>query len=899
MQTTLAEVIKHYKKNKLTRLDLGNLVLTAIPEEIKELKNLEVLILSAEFQTWQEDKDNFRKNRWVTERSRNIGRANQITDIPNWFGASFPNLKRLVLAGGPSVKWGLRDLSNLAGLTQLEELDISNTGVEDLSFLRGMSNLRHLLCYRTNIKDLEPIANLSNLEVLQAYNTKITSLPYPQLWTASNLQQLVINQTDVSSLAPIRGFKKLTRLDVKRTKIDDKSVDILAGFKELQILDLLETNITRLPKLDMPNLLLLDLRKTKIKDVRPLLPLLKKGMEIQEVEHGIARDCIIIDRRVPFENPGLEIILGGRKELLDFLSASKEGMDNLYEAKIVIVGAGGAGKTTLVRKLKNPGHPVPNEVDKRTEGILIKEYPFKGRVKGEGPERDMIAHIWDFGGQEIYYTTHQLFLTEDTLYILLSSNREEDKGAVASTFIYWLNAVTLRTGESCPILTAFNAREGAQRSISLENRIFDPFKNLIREPMDVDFAENDERLRKLIAKIETEFCNLDVLGRKLPANWVKVRKALRERSEDHITKAQFKEICLNNGVKDESQIETLLKTYHALGVILYFSEIKLLEDLVILNNEWFTSAVYKALDEDFIQKKHGQFTEDRLSEMWSEERYRSHKRNLLSIMEQFSICYRVHGTKDTYIAPQLLVPEPKYFPDFPSNGLLRYRYKYEFMPNGIVTQFIAKISPYIYKDYVWRDGVTLYWEEGTIAEVIENQITREINIRIAGIEKKVRLIDIQSRLDEVKQTFRGLKETGYILCPCEDCKNVKEPTEWKIEDVRDNAQNDDPLICRNGERKRLTAKSVLEGVYEDKNTAIAEAEKYLALGDIKSLRTSAQSLAKLPIIRNTALAIEGKCNDAMRPEYIVVTSPNDMEKRRNEITENLIRLLEVLKKDDS
>jgi Leucine-rich repeat (LRR) protein len=716
------------------------------------------------------------------------------------------------------------------------------------------------------------------------------------------LQQLVVNYTEISSLKPISRFFQLTRLDVKHTKIDDNSVGFLKDFKKLQILDLLNTNITRLPELDLPDLLLLDIRKTKLKSIRPLLPLLKgrpgvdgkpdrRGMDILEVDQGIVREAIVIDRSIPFENPGLEVILSGRQAVLDYLTASVQGTDYLYEAKIVIVGAGEAGKTTLVRKLKNPSHPVPNTDDKRTEGILIEEYPFEGQVKGENAKKNMVAHVWDFGGQELYYTTHQLFLTEDTLYLLLNDNRKND-----TDFYYWLNVVTLRAGDSCPILTVFNAKEGAQRTVSLDNKIFDPFKGLIRAPVDVDFAKNDDRLRHLIKTIQAEFCNLEVLGRKLPINWVRVRKALHALPDDYIDKARFKEICLKNEVKEESQMDTLLEIFHKLGIVLHFSKIRWLENLVILKSKWCTDAVYKALDKDFIQQQHGRFDEARLSQIWSEARYRGRERDLLAIMEQFNLCYRV--SEDTYIAPQLLDLKPKYLPNFPTEGLIRYRYRYAFMPNGILTQFIAKMGRHIYDPYVWHDGVTLRWEEGTVAEVIENQITREIDIRIAGPGKKVRLIDIQAQLSDVNQVFRGLAEEQFILCNCPDCSTAEKPTEFSLEEVQDNARNGDPLICRNGERKRLNAQQVLDGIYENQSTIVAEAEKHLAQGHFESLRAAAQCLSKLPAVRKTALVLEGTCSDALRPDYIGVTPPNEMEQRRKEIAADIVRLLDFLRRDD-
>ncbi|MBK8565857.1 MAG: hypothetical protein IPN76_21570 [Saprospiraceae bacterium] len=63
------------------------------------------------------------------------------------------------------------------------------------------------------------------------------------------------------------------------------------------------------------------------------------------------------------------------------------------------------------------------------------------------------AHIWDFGGQALYYTTHQFFLSPDTLYILLNDNRKND-----TDFYYWLNIISIRVGNSCPSFLVFNAQ---------------------------------------------------------------------------------------------------------------------------------------------------------------------------------------------------------------------------------------------------------------------------------------------------------------------------------------------------------------------------------------------------------------------------------------------------------
>ena len=79
---------------------------------------------------------------------------------------------------------------------------------------------------------------------------------------------------------------------------------------------------------------------------------------------------------------------------------------------MLIVGEGGAGKTSLLRRLYQPDQPLPTEKE-TTKGISIHrhEFPLKNG-------RRFRLNVWDFGGQEIYHATHQFFLTRRSLYLL-------------------------------------------------------------------------------------------------------------------------------------------------------------------------------------------------------------------------------------------------------------------------------------------------------------------------------------------------------------------------------------------------------------------------------------------------------------------------------------------------
>jgi GTPase SAR1 family protein len=75
----------------------------------------------------------------------------------------------------------------------------------------------------------------------------------------------------------------------------------------------------------------------------------------------------------------------------------RQGVDYLYEAKVLFVGEGGAGKTSLLRRLYYPELELPGEYES-TRGIEVHRQEFR-RANG-GAFR---LNLWDFGGQQIYH----------------------------------------------------------------------------------------------------------------------------------------------------------------------------------------------------------------------------------------------------------------------------------------------------------------------------------------------------------------------------------------------------------------------------------------------------------------------------------------------------------------
>ena len=142
---------------------------------------------------------------------------------------------------------------------------------------------------------------------------------------------------------------------------------------------------------------------------------------------------------------------------IDVADIDLDGDWDIY-TKILILGEGRAGKTSLLRRLYHPGQPLPKEKD-TTKGISIYRHEFD--LKNG---RRFRLNVWDFGGQEIYHATRQFFLTHRSLYLLVDDTSKDHKSVSDEGFKYWLELIDVFGGHS-PVLIFQNEKGGRSKSI--------------------------------------------------------------------------------------------------------------------------------------------------------------------------------------------------------------------------------------------------------------------------------------------------------------------------------------------------------------------------------------------------------------------------------------------------
>jgi internalin A len=444
----------------------------------------------------------------------------------------------------------------------------------------------------------------------------------------------------------------------------------------------------------------------------------------------------------------------------------------LYEVKLIIVGQGRVGKTCIATALVDDNY-VLHET-KSTEGININRWiiPKEDIVKiNPKIQRDFQINIWDFGGQEIYHSTHQFFLTKRSIYMLVTESRKEDSH---DDFYYWLNIIKL-LGDESPVFVVMNKCDQPTKDIPIKE-YRESFTNIIgfeKISLQAEYKDKLNTFKSLIKEISSK---LSHIGNPLPKKWVDIRieiEQLKLSGKNYITENEYFEICRKHYRNQEGAL-FLSDYFHDLGVILHFQDDLDLKDTVILNNEWITTGVYKILDDKSVIERNGRFNKSDLSRILSGEEYRYKIRELLSLMKnkKFDLCFELDNGE--YLVPRLLpVDEIEHdWDSSPSN--LRFEYRYKFMPKGILARLIVKMNSDIWSNLYWRYGVLLKYEN-TYAKVKEKYFENKITIEIYGENKRKYLFLIRKAIDSIHKDFNRITYSEMIPCICGECSSTNKP----------------------------------------------------------------------------------------------------------------------------
>ncbi len=593
------------------------------------------------------------------------------------------------------------------------------------------------------------------------------------------------------ALQQLTSLKKLVAAGTRQTTWQIQDLSPLAGLTNFTQLYLSSNQLTELrPLAGLTNLTLLYLRNNTINDLSCSIALLKKGIPIR-LNPAFTGNEIAVGEN-PLIHPPVEIVEQGNQAVLDYFDALAKGTAYLNEAKLIIVGEPAAGKTSLMECLWNPAFELIPEADsKSTLGVDVREgweFPHP-----EFNEVTFTTNIWDFGGQHIQYMTHQFFLTPNAVYVLVSANDRKE----STNFPYWFKIINLLgqdEGRYSPVIVVLNEKD--RQFIHKFN--FDKAAIECQYPhiplqvceVNLDKTKRGAKFEVLKQTIQEALTNLPLVKNVKPAAWQPIREALRKRAkrDAHINLDAYVRICKKHGVTEQNQQLLFLRYLHRLGSLLHFANDETLADFIILNPQWAVDAVYCVIADKTIVANNGYFKRSQVDTIWASKKHKNgapkynqaEQNKLFNLMKKdnFEICYALKDRPNEFIAPQLLATErPNYQWDDKQN--LRFRYQYEFMPQGIIARLIVRLSHLLKKqdgcDVIWRQGMLLEDSETQCNALIqEDEIAglKVIDIAINGNphQRKYLLYDIRKALNDLhKRWFSNIKVEEMIPCNCREC----------------------------------------------------------------------------------------------------------------------------------
>jgi internalin A len=767
-------------------LNLRGLALTRLPESLRKLTHLTHLDISVN-QLRSLPESLFHLTRL---QRLNVSENPRLTSLPEWVG----RLTQLETLHSDSA--GLESVpESLAQLTNLKTLNLFNNQLAALPESIGrLTQLQILDVGRNLIGSLpEGIANLAGLQHLDISSNHLEILP-DWLGQLTRLVSLVVDRNVLTALP--ESLSQLTELECLGITGNRLSTlpESLRGLAKLRYLFAADNRLASLPsslRSRLSALEVLDLSGNEALGVPP--EILGPSAFSKEWQF---RPFKITIQPTP----------ASPSAIVDYYFRTRRDRKPLNEAKLILVGRGGVGKTCLIKRML---HNTFNEREPETPGIEIQQW-----LVPMSDGDTVRLNVWDFGGQEILHATHQFFFTERTLYLLVLSGREGNPTQDAE---YWLQLIRSFGGDS-PVIIALN------KSVQ---HYFDVNRGLLREkyPVIADFVSTDckdasgiQQLKELIAR-KTETLEHRKVG--FPADWFEIKEQLSGMKENFVTWDRYQEICRELGERDPEAQRQLATFLHILGIALNYRDDPRLKETHVLNPRWVTEGIYTLLRAGQRQWRDGVLTRAELATVLDEERYpRDSHAYLLHLMEKFQLCFRLPGKDERYLVPELLGENQPDLRELLATPGLDFLYEYEVLPEGLLPRFIVQTHIYSEASPRWRTGVILE-HEGCRAIVRADSRERRVEIHITGNDAQRRglLAIIRGKLGEQHRDLKGLVVDERVPIPNEPGVTVSYEHLLMLEEEGEE-------WCRpEGTRQKVRVAELLNGV---ENPARRHVQRFLA-----------------------------------------------------------------------
>ncbi len=675
---------------------------------------------------------------------------NQFTTLPSWIG-ELTQLQALNLSSSHLMalpEW-------LGRLTQLQSLNLSGNQLTALpDWLAQLTPLQSLTLSSNQLKTLpKALGGLTSLQILDLSGNQLTTLP-DDLGILTSLKTLDVSGNQLTTLPNDLGnLTSLQSLYLSRNRFK-MLPDSLRKLTALQTLTLYSNQLATLPeglgKLAALNMVFLH----------------------GNPELGIPEDALgptwqeFITKGTQPKPP---------KEIFEYYFATRGHAGvALRELKLIVVGWGKAGKTTLVKRLDGA---VMDPTELETHGIMI--HPLTLHCT----DGDLKARVWDFGGQHVLHAMHEFFLTARSLYLLVIEQRGDRAEADAK---YWLQLIRSYAPQA-PVVVALNKSQCVERPLDKESleKMYGPIVAWV--PTECLPEEDCPGADATIAALRTaltaaaEEATMPEPRKRFPRKWVAIKdwlEGLDKAGTNFLDYETFSRECSVRGEPDAQKQGEVAALMHDLGVAMNYARDERLRDTTVLRPDWLANGIYAVLRANlFLPGKplapDAMLTAEKLGEIYAvaaqkpvemvkAKDYPVEKwAFLLRLMNLFQLSFPLNEDGSRQLCPTLLRAEPPPQTDEPTGAdTVRLRYEFAVVPAPLLPRFMVRTFSLIEQPKLWQRGAILRYP-GARARVWTTAEEKYLFVTVAGPEgDRTELLSIiRGTLTELFGEYRDLKVT--------------------------------------------------------------------------------------------------------------------------------------------
>ncbi|XP_064636061.1 uncharacterized protein LOC135493099 isoform X2 [Lineus longissimus] len=465
-----------------------------------------------------------------------------------------------------------------------------------------------------------------------------------------------------------------------------------------------------------------------------------------------------------------------------------------HRTKLMLVGLGGAGKTSLLRALTCGEYKTkPTVGEDITDGIDIGSW-----TVSRSDDKHITFSTWDFAGQTIYYNTHQFFLSKRAVYLLLWTTR---LGYEHAGLDFWLSSISCHAPDT-PIFIVGTHCDQVAKSELPKQELMKQYKQIVGFHFVSSITGTG--IRELQEELLESALGQQYMGERVPKIWMDLeKKVLDNRRNTSIMKwSDLQAHALEVGIFDEKDTKQAIQLLHDLGTVQYFDN-DFLREHIVINPQWIVDVMSCIVSVKESPIRDGRFFHKDMKIIWKKEREDLHKW-LLRLTERFDLTFPLVTEEKINVVPCLL-PQQEPGIDWmdtslPENDSIREMkivYKFSYLPAGLFNRAQVRLFEFSDSSRIWKQG-SLLSKNGHQA-LIRQTNDQELVVRVQGLRPQNIVFMIHEVFELlIKESFNGVQCDLFLPCP--DCLNkekTKNPALMKATLIRHAMELKAPYLqCR-------------------------------------------------------------------------------------------------------